>query len=1600
MIENEEQWPPANAEVVDTKWPPDNAEVVTEVIAPDEQGSIEDELNAPQAEVVKEEEPLTEPPYEVAEFINLQSQGKNTYGKGRRFWTWNGERTVEELKANGNVEEESYSEFNESEGGSGDRDASYAKELDYDRRYKENQATYEKALAKKKIDDDKYAETNMTEDDFALSEDEFVKSMNQKYAGKGLTFEVPTSFGDKVLVKFPGGEKEFTLNSSFNNSGWNAVQPGEFAEMKSFIDTQTDGPDKDMKAVDAMMRGRSKDMQHGTIEEQTKVYKDQVDRINKATNLDAKQKWDKISNLQKPAYSTIKFNADTEEYEFAIKPEFQKSIDDKFKPLLSDLTQDPDKYKKKTDFYNEVTKVRNEIISTDPVLNQQAVNVQRSLEPQFKTLAKEISSKYDMTDVNQVEAANEEFNKARKAMFNDALENNKVYRHIVEDIDKAITKSTGDVDLQRRKYNHEGIGWMFRSGDALKEYVDNSYLKYTPIGLVADELVDGAQAMTAGFGSQTGKAWNSTQISLAQAGIKDVQGIRDTYDAIRNSNPMIAVEERKGKPRKVYVFNNGVIDYERSNLKKPDMISQGKPIKRDFFGEPIHDNVQYDLKGKVINKPQSAFGGELGGRWMTLKEADDYQKARQDKFKEKIKGDVDELKAFEETLELIPAADFSDGTSFKDIVLTTANVLPQVAIGIGGTALAVPTGGSSLVASTMFMAMQEYGNNYWDTLETGLTEELGRPPTNEELIDALAEDKYSEQGTAAGWAAVSALLEQGTGIRGSKALGIIDDVAEGTNVTRRAIDKIAKKSGYNTVKDMFVKTGKNQFNDMLRDGGKLLLKSGKGGISEYMTEFGQELTGQAAVSQGLGGNAVDRLDFKSANEAGTGGGIVGFILPGVGGMYRGGKKAIRIASRKAAIGLDTKNAASYKQVDKFFNDASLALQKKYENGQITKQELQAEQTALAETRNASFKVPKQYSAAGRQESLDLLTERSRLENEIKNNDGVFVDAQKARVQEINSQLKNINNIEMAHSNAMKAVDRSNMPVNIVRAKDTNGVQEVLDEINPTGKGRKNSKAAKGKYGIHISKNPDTGKSTIILNEDLINKTGKWTTAQHEVLHEVLGTTLKNNPRSVFALENAVWNKLGSLDPNTFKNSNLRRRIDQYQKNRKLGKDIKAEETLTLFSEALASGDIKFDRTFFEKAGDLVRRVFQQVAPGSRFGKINFNSDEDVYKFMKDYNKSMRKGKFTRAQKNMIEQGATVSDKLLNQTDGTQEQATRQNMKDSLEEDFGVDDDLDIVEEVEDSDIESVEADLNDDADAFLATEEFRPIAQSLANQYRMNPKFNANKDILVDEILTGKRGVLDLIKTYMAKRDAGTLPIDPKTRRPITLGQFVNNRVGGIRQRSKQIAADVLGMQSDKVTKEKSSIPEGRQELESLRKQLNITEQDQAYKNVIDKVTRTFKGLLPSVSSKKLISTLEKEFRREIFDTVKNLMGKPGSQQYKDFLNNYGEAIYNKLTQRQVNKRFNEFAKPVLDKDGKQKRMGVGESQAVGARVKDSKAGNAVFTKAPYDAQAFEDFHLKPTKGRPASKQTALAEVISEILGFDATQEVLRNPKIRERRQK
>ena len=58
--------------------------------------------------------------------------------------------------------------------------------------------------------------------------------------------------------------------------------------------------------------------------------------------------------------------------------------------------------------------------------------------------------------------------------------------------------------------------------------------------------------------------------------------------------------------------------------------------------------------------------------------------------------------------------------------------------------------------------------------------------------------------------------------------------------------------------------------------------------------------------------------------------------------------------------------------------------------------------------------------------------------------------------------------------------------------------------------------------------------------------------------------------------------------------------------------VMAEEVLTLFSDAIATGKIQFEETFFTKLGDIIRRIFQSIGLN-----ITFRNGRDVYNFIRD-----------------------------------------------------------------------------------------------------------------------------------------------------------------------------------------------------------------------------------------------------------------------------------------------------------------------------------------------------------------------------------------------
>ena len=204
--------------------------------------------------------------------------------------------------------------------------------------------------------------------------------------------------------------------------------------------------------------------------------------------------------------------------------------------------------------------------------------------------------------------------------------------------------------------------------------------------------------------------------------------------------------------------------------------------------------------------------------------------------------------------------------------------------------------------------------------------------------------------------------------------------------------------------------------------------------------------------------------------------------------------------------------------------------------------------------------------------------------------------------------------------------------------------------------------ASSSYGAEIT-DEKTGKTVLLLNQDLNTRDFKTTTARHEFLHKLLQKTIQNNPNIQVNLGLNLLQELkkqtdgGKLLSETFK-----KRIGTYISDRALQRDeygrpinstksadallnIKTvddlinymnenlmdpkgeidyrqfEEIITLTSEALKTKDIVLTETMLSNFKDSIVRFFKDV-----FNiEIKFDTGKDVLNFIKDYNKVIDEG---------------------------------------------------------------------------------------------------------------------------------------------------------------------------------------------------------------------------------------------------------------------------------------------------------------------------------------------------------------------------------------
>ena len=69
-----------------------------------------------------------------------------------------------------------------------------------------------------------------------------------------------------------------------------------------------------------------------------------------------------------------------------------------------------------------------------------------------------------------------------------------------------------------------------------------------------------------------------------------------------------------------------------------------------------------------------------------------------------------------------------------------------------------------------------------------------------------------------------------------------------------------------------------------------------------------------------------------------------------------------------------------------------------------------------------------------------------------------------------------------------------------------------------------------------------------------------------------------------------------------------------------------EEVLTVLSQSIIEGDVKYNENVFTQIGDVVRQALQRVG----LIDVKFDTGRDVYNFVKDFNKSIEKNYTSKA----------------------------------------------------------------------------------------------------------------------------------------------------------------------------------------------------------------------------------------------------------------------------------------------------------------------------------------------------------------------------------
>ncbi len=246
------------------------------------------------------------------------------------------------------------------------------------------------------------------------------------------------------------------------------------------------------------------------------------------------------------------------------------------------------------------------------------------------------------------------------------------------------------------------------------------------------------------------------------------------------------------------------------------------------------------------------------------------------------------------------------------------------------------------------------------------------------------------------------------------------------------------------------------------------------------------------------------------------------------------------------------------------------------------------------------------------ETVDLVKEKTELQQKIKQVDeAALTEAESERVKEIDARLRELvfkPKVEKVAKGVETTIEKLEGKAPEVFETTDDFFKAIAEDQGINLQEAKTK--AEGAEGVFI------GKGKIFINKEQAVKVGNIGVAAHELLHPILNALVGDVNQ-----QEKIVNDFEKL-LNDEQQAKMNLLLDAYKDKDTgvLDPKKRASEYLTVFSNAIINGDIKYNESVFTKIGDYIQSLLVKLG----FENANFETGRGVYNFLKEYNKTIQK----------------------------------------------------------------------------------------------------------------------------------------------------------------------------------------------------------------------------------------------------------------------------------------------------------------------------------------------------------------------------------------